>query len=465
MNIKKFVDYFKIHYAAQLVIIFTIGTVLFSILIIGVKRLDGSDDTIFPLQISPYHNVIEWVNYRYHTWSGRLFAESLVYIFSPISLIYWKLVSIIMYAISSIYLFLMYRLWSGPKNYNKDWKIAVVIIFLPFLTGYETIFYATFWPTGGIFYFWMVTFALMAVYPILYYLINNKPPKWHFSLLGIIGSVVSSVSQEQIGFILLLLSIIALTMDVFMVYKTNKIIKINTYLLMFFILIIGSVVISLSAPGNKARLISEITTWIPNFNSISVLKKASYSYSWFLESFINHTGFLLAIIWGLIGLIFLKTKPYRKLYTLFSVFSITTSVILLGKGHESLRFWFSFYNKWGTDPSTQTIYYLFVVWGIILLAGTITPLVLYKYKGWGWSISALYIISCAVTAAVTLSPTMYASGWRTVFIPSYILSVILLLLISSFMDLYKNIANITLTIVVILAFSNYLLLFDKLILK
>ncbi|MDB5161609.1 MAG: hypothetical protein JWM52_117, partial [Candidatus Saccharibacteria bacterium] len=64
--------------------IYLLGIALFSILIHTVVRIAGSDDVVFQKQISPYATVFDWVNYRYHSWSGRIFAESFVYIFSPL---------------------------------------------------------------------------------------------------------------------------------------------------------------------------------------------------------------------------------------------------------------------------------------------------------------------------------------------------------------------------------------------
>jgi len=59
---------------------------------------------------------------------------------------------------------------------------------------------------------------------------------------------------------------------------------------------------------------------------------------------------------------------------------------------------------------------------------------------------------------ITLSPTMYASGVRTLYVPSVILLLIFYMLLDNILDKYKKSRYLSIGLIVSIAVSQYILM-------
>jgi hypothetical protein len=443
------------HWIIKNKIIFLSGTLLIIILIALTSRLAESDDTSFLIQIQPYNNFIDWVIFRYQNWSGRIFAESLVYIFTSINLIYWKIITIIMYVLSVTFMYLIYRLWDdNPARQNKLFIISIITV-MPLLMGFETLFYGTFWVTGGMAYFWMTTLALMAIYPVVYYLKHGNLPKWYFIVVSIFSTIVASSSQEQIGASLLALNVFVFAYLIHKKYKYHKQLKIPYFLIFYILLVLVSLFISVMAPGNKLRYNAEIATWLPDFLQVPILSHLQYGYRWFLEGFINNTGVILALIWGSVSLLLYKMKNISRLNYILCIVFMLASVLLLSKGHDATKFIFNFNATWNYIPSKFS-YISLIPWSMMILLSVLAPFIIYANSIRAWLLSLLTALSVASALVMTISPTMYASGWRTIYVSSYLLLTVLIFLLSDVFSKYKKYSIYIYLVIIMFALAQFI---------
>jgi len=463
MNPKYISTFFKKHrYIVTIVSIFTLGLGLFALLIILDQRLPNSDDTVFPIQTLPYGNIIEWISYRYSNWSGRIFSEGFVYIFSSAPLFLWKIVNIAAYAVFVAVIFGFYKLTHSDKDLAKDSLLLSIALSLPLLANRVVFSDSIIWVTGSMVYLWVTALSLLAMYPIVHYAVKDKLPHLSLVALGIPASLIAASSQEQVGAVMLGLTLALL---LFQFIKNRGRIRSHFpwYLLISTLLIGISLLISIKAPGNHERLQSEILTWQPDFDSVSLLTHIHYGYRWVLEAFINHSGFLLVIIWASYVALLAKKKQRSKLdYSLLTLFVIT-SVFLLSRGSDVIAPWLEFYATWNPTIPDKIGFFNLIPWGIVLITTIVTPLALFPKKKIGYLLALLLAASVASAAILVLSPTLYVSQWRTFFVPSVLLMVVGCLLLSKVLTTYAKYKYVIVISILSLALAGYIFQLVRLI--
>lgn len=456
MNPGKLLTFIKKNkYFFFLSIIFLAGVALFAALILVDQRIPGSDDTVFQTQILPYHNVIEWIVYRYQSWSGRIFSEGFVYVFSSAPLYFWKVVSVAIYALFCGMLFAYYKLFSKNQSQVKNYILLVTAFCLPFLTDKSVLAEGGLWVTGSMVYFWISALGLAAFYPIAYYVAHKQRPHWLITCIGIICAVVAASSQEQVGVILLGLSLAFLTYAIMTTTK-NRQSKIPWYIVFFCATIGLSLAISVLAPGNSVRLKSELITWLPDFYTTPLLQRIEYSYRWFLEAFINHTGFLLVMSWGFMAALFAGKKNKNRLDYIFIFILTLASLFALSKGSAATSYWLNFYATWKPTLPNTLVSINLLPWGIILILTILAPLVLFRKQTIGYLLTLLYLAAVASTAILLYTPTMYASLWRSFFIPSVVLMIVVYILFDKVLHKYWQYRYVLTGLILSLALSHYL---------
>lgn len=450
-------------YLIPLAIIFFVGIALFSILIILTGRLPKTDDIIFQTQILPYHTIFDWVIYRYQNWSGRIFPESFVYIFSTAPLYLWKIVTIVVYAVFTAMIFLYYRLFDSNRNKQKDLIMLTLAFCIPFLMHTDVLRFGIFWVTGSMNYFWIATLGLVGFYPIAYYVARRRLAHWVVIALGMLASIIASCSQEQVGIILAGLSFAFLLYELYERKKKNS--PLPVYLIIATAVIIASFLVGVLAPGNAIRLKLETLHWLPDFYTIALSQHIEYGYRWFLEATINHTGFLLAISWGLLALLFIKKQNKTKLQNVATYMLVFFCLAIPLNVYSPIGYWFNFYATWKPTLPNILSYVTFIPWLFALIGTIAAPIILYGRENKGRLISLLYLAAFASIGLLTMSPTMYASGWRILFVPSVVLVLITYLLVSEVIDKYAKYKYHLATAIIVIALLDYSYLALRLIHK
>ena len=451
----------KINKFKPFLIIFFVGVILFAILIKFGFRYQGSDDTVFQQLISPYPTVFDWVIHRYETWSGRIFAESFIYLFSSAPLYLWKIVSVILYSIFSVMIFLYYKLFSNQEDVKKDILMLSFCFCIPFFTYVNTLSSGVLWVTGSMNYFWIVTFGLVGFYPIAYYLIYKKLAPTLYIIISTFSLIIAACSQEQVGATLLGLSILFLIYSLYLYKKREQ--AFPTYLIISTTIIIIAFSFGILAPGNKIRLIAETKYWLPDFYTIPLLAHIEYSYRWFLNATINNSGFLLILSWGLLALLFIKKRTQTNFQRIIIITLTILCFATLAKSYEPIKWIFEFYPTWKPIVPNRISYIALALGLFTLIITIIAPLILFKKNKKGWIISILFLTAFANIAIIVVSPTVYASGSRTLFVPSIILTLINIFLINEVMVEYKKYQYIIASLIFTTASLSYLYLLLALI--
>lgn len=430
------------------------AVIFFGVLIMFVHRLSGTDDTVFPLQTAPYSSVFDWVDYRYHNWSGRLFAEAFVYLFSQVPTIFWKIVTLALYGLMGLTLYLYYRLFGNHSDNQRKYIMLTTAMALPFLIDPGVIFHSTFWITGSMNYFWIAAFGIIGFYPLAYLAVKHTTPKWYITLISSLSAIIAASSQEQIGAIMTLASAVFATYIIFTIWKHTK--KIPLYPIIFFVIIAFCFSIQALAPGNSIRIEAEIIRWLPDFRAASLLERATYSVRWVLDALINHMGILLLGIWGILITLFTrKTKKDWLDYTFMLILSIAGTLLLI-KGFGDIHVLYEFYPSWKPHIPSVLSSFIIIPWIVIVSLTLIAPSILYR-QARGYLITLLMLAAVAATIIVTLSPTVYISGLRTLFMPSITLALTFFLLLSTLLNTYVKSRLIIMGSVLTIAAVNYFL--------
>ena len=423
----------------NLIGIYIFGVILFAVLVKLVTRLVGSDDTVFQEQIQPYPTLLSWLDYRYHTWSGRIFAESFVYIFSPLPLYLWKIAELVLYSTGVFFLYLYYLLFAKKRNNATDYTMMLLALLIPATIDSGVLLQGAFWVTGSMNYLWISVFGIVALYPIVYFMVRRTKPHWAFTLLGLISAIIAASSQEQVG---LLAGALAVTFTLYTAYQRKKVIRttrfiksISPYQASFSVIILSSLIFALTSPGNQARVEAETVVWRPDFYTIPLLNHIEYAARWMVDAVVNHSGFLLILIWALIiVLLCLKQKRDRLDYATIGILS-GAAFLATAKGYEVVSPLVTFYPTWQpVIPNYSISLAVLGAWIIILIATILAPFVLYRKSIVGALLSLLFIGFLCSVAIITLSPTMYASGLRTLFVPTILLVFLAYILLGQLID-------------------------------
>lgn len=438
--------------------IFTCGVILFAFLILLDTRIVGSDDTVFITQTAPYHSVADWVSARYQSWSGRVVGEGAVYVFSNLPLIFWQIITVGMYALFSGLLFHYYRLLTSPKLYIKtDIFALIAALMLPYLLDKNVFSEGILWVTGGTVYFWSVTLMLLALYAPMVYALRHKLPSWWLIVASYLTTVVVTLSQEQAG-IALIVALLCLAIVAF-----RQRLPLRWHNLSLLAVAIVSFVISIKAPGNIARLHAETVTWIPDFYTAPLAGHINDALRWILEALINHSGLLLVLLWiGLSTLLFFRKKRLLIDYALVTVF-VSASVLSIGRGLEVLQCWTVFYATWHAATPSVGASIILVPWIVALIA---TPLaVLRAIPNLTTRLVVIVLVICGygTTVMMVLTPTMYASSWRSMLVPSILLGMATLVTTLQIWQQSRRELRLMICVVLVYSLSQYVLQLSRMI--
>ncbi|AJA47805.1 hypothetical protein CPAST_c17350 [Clostridium pasteurianum DSM 525 = ATCC 6013] len=413
-----------------LFLIFIIGFALFALLVHYVHR-GGGDDANFPILIKKY-NLLGWLKYRYDTWSGRLASETYCYIFGYLPLYFWKISNLIHYGILTFFLYKYYELFNKHRNNKRDYIMAVFCIILPFGMNFGALCDGAFWVTGAMNYLWITAAGIASFYPILYYSINKQYPHLFFRIIALFFGFVAGSSQEQVGTTLLVFCILFLIYIFFICRKKSLFLIIETIVVFF------SFLLNYFSPGNSLRFTNEVKARIPDFLTILPYQRLEYSYRWIMDALINHMGILLILTWILL-IILLVNKSKKKIIDLISMVILIVAILSIAVKSNISQF-FNFQAKWGILTFSKTSYIAMAFWSFILIFTIIAAYSLYNFKIKGLAVVLLILAAYASTSLMIFSPTMYESGCRTMFVPSIILCIAILLLINDCITKYKKYA-------------------------
>lgn len=381
----------------------------------------------------------------YYTWSSRVIINFFVYFFTNHSLIYWIIfMGISMFAL----LYAFDYLFSNNKKYS-----SLLIVFVLMLFPFKELSTAG-WISTTVTYFSPIAFGFLSLIPIKKTLGNKKISIIELIIYAL--SLIFACSNEQVMALMLACYGVA-----FVYFLATK--RINYNIIVQLVIALVSALIIIKCPGNYLRKADEIANWFPTYNSISSIAKVNICFSTTMKWLLLETSFFPLFSLILSYLVFMKKKD-----TLNRIISLVPTTILILCNYfknitSSLLPYLASLNKEipyyglvnaGNIDNFET-FIIYITWALIMV------IVLYEIIILSDSLATLLASYTLIGAgfisrmAMSLSPTIYASGFRTAAVFVFCLMAVLVLLTNkSKTNLYKF--RFVLIVSTILLFINYL---------
>lgn len=375
------------------------------------------DDLFF--QNIPMNQIFSYLGNRYHEWTSRLIIEFFLVSFLHIPKIFWCIcqaffVTGIAYCIS--YLFTKHNLFTRIVS-------LLSISIISFSCVEEAGWYAT-----TLNYIWPLFFLLVSFIPIKHVFDGTKEPIYAYPLYII--SALIATNQEQtcallFGFYLLF--------SLYFFFKKQKVWFLNFQLL---ISIVGLIFI-FTCPGNNVRMVQEVVTWYPAYGSFSIFQKIILGINSMISRLIvshNSIFFVLALILPFIMYHEEKWIRWLSYLPVLLIGYFECFAVYLHRFFPNLSiFYDTFYDF--SQPideihllsirNLSVTLIAFLVFGVICLC-------LYqkfkKTKELKFFLPILFLAGCLSVMILGMSPTVYASGFRTFTFFNYVVAILLVIL-------------------------------------
>lgn len=357
----------------------------------------SNDDLLFAKQSLS----LDFFKQRYGGWSSRLITESILVMFMHMPFVFWKIINCIM--ICSCIKGLACLFWNDEKKLINNF----LVILLCFLYPIQELNNAG-WGATTINYLWPMVFCLPSFIADKKVIEKRKLGK-KFQIFSIITLIIGTDVEFAWTF-----SFIMTVMTFLLVRKQKDVLL--YYFCKFFILIAAFLKIIL-CPGNSVRFFSEVSSWFPDFLTLSIFDKI------YLGT-VSTASYLLSrsnLIFGVIVIIFLylsiKTvkshffKGYVAMLLLLKIVSINAE--------NQNNIWSIFHGgaRITIMNATSLANYLsFILSGLVLIGVIVLILVLYGRCRKTYYLLSWYLAGLGARMIMIFSPTLYASSFRT-FLP------------------------------------------------
>lgn len=402
-----------------------------ALLILSRVRYSDGDDVFF-YQHSREMGFFEYLSWRYETWVGRMSGEAMVYVVFRHNLWLWRIVNAMMLVLLPIGILKLawkaarvpeggITLWYQKKPVIGDNSFDLLLSAMS-VTGYflmaATAFgYAAVWVNGSVFYTWSFTCGIWAMVPLADVVFDTGEFRRWQLFYSIPCAVIASMSIEQMGAVLLTFEAIGV---LFLFWK-NK--KIHWEMLLQTVVTLVAFLVLFSAPGNELRVASEITNWMPQYETMSVGEHLFITVQWLISSFANENKLFMCGIW-IVGILLLSQRKEKKKSDIFCIAlaGIFTAVACLpfvgitvfsdmGMNIGDIMFTVEQVPV-VADLTVKNIVAL-LWWSVALI---FTFFYLWKVSGFQVPLLLAYLAGIASEAILFCSPTMYASGARVYYL-------------------------------------------------
>lgn len=341
---------------------------------------------------------------RYMQWSSRFLIEMVLVVIASLPLILWKVLDTLM---------IVLLFYSGNKLLNvKDRKILIFEILLIMILPWK-VFGETGWIATTLNYTWPITLGFYGFSILLEEKTNFLKQIMAFF------SIIFACNQEQMCCVMLAFIIICFCIRTFQ-KKNNKV-----FLIPFIICILMGV-LHIVCPGNSMRQISEMQTWYPAYQNFDILDKTLIG----IISTVTAILFDFRIIYiAFIGMLILYTKylPLNKKLSYIIQFILACFIFINIYPFDSTQM--MFYSKAQESIVITFMNFVLPVLLFSLLISIVIYLILKTKNKYNYMFVLLFLSGICSRLILGFSPTVYASGKRTViyfYVVCYLLTVFIM---------------------------------------
>ena len=368
------------------------------------------DDEFFLNKAIEGHT-FEYLIDRYNTWTSRVVLEFVLIVLFKISKVSWMvlqalMVTLIGYSLSKIFI----------KDNKKELNFMLVSMILIYPLN---VMASAGWATTTTVYTWPLALGLYALIPIKRIWNGEKMTILQYCLSSL--AILYAADNEQVCALLLGFYLLY---TVIMIFKDKKI---HPYMIVQCLIIIGCMIFILTCPGNYVRKSNEIERYFQDMEMYTVLDKVALGFTSTMGLIIGEETIVFILMSSIIN-IYVFTHYKERIYRIVSILPLI-SVIILGllvgpENPDLLGRVFPFMYSFRTLLVSQEVFLTASTCNNLLYA---TPLIfsMIFFICTGMSILLLYnnlkdnvplllyLAGLASRIIIGFSPTIFASGART----------------------------------------------------
>lgn len=454
----------KVHIAALLGLVFAGCLAVLSF----IHYSDG-DDAFF-LEYCGSMGFLEYLKWRYETWTGRMISEGFMHIFFNSDIWWWRIVNAGMLTALPLSLALLKNkvlnknqlLEQENKNGHLLLSVFLALLFY-LLIDIKTFGYSCIWITGSMNYLWPDVCGLLALYAVAGEAAADpklgRKQAWIYAI-SIPCAVIAAMSSEQMGAVILAFEWLYIGGVIWQKRMPGKGILAQT------VVTILAFAASSLAPGNDLRVAASVELYIPQFESLTLGERLFMTLQWLISSFANENAVLLTAIWAA-GIFVLTARMKSAKYSgkakwktvgLLSGCGVFAVAAIAGKlGFAAVcDIGMDLAQMIGRVEAVPTVHDMTgAQWGAFFwwsAAIMFTLFLLYEITE-GMPVAVLnYLGAIACEAIMIFSPSIYTSGERVFFLTDIMLFFLVLWLFERVREVKRSTCYIG--ILLLLAFGN-----------
>lgn len=245
-------------------------------------RVD-TDDNWFKGVHAVYPNVVQFLKWRYESYSARIIPDGIDYFIFNVPIIIWQV-------LNSLFIFLGAYFLASIVNKKVTLKAMILAVTSLFLVDFSLIWDSVYWVTGSLNYLWPAVAALIILRPyIRVFQGEAQHEKWWYQVLMVLSTIFVGFSNEQI---------LALVLGFIILFEGYNFIKNRSIKLISIpiIIILTMIIIFLfKSPGVAVRQAHEVSFWTPEFHRYALNLKIRIWYVWAIRN-IAKLYYLLPLI-------------------------------------------------------------------------------------------------------------------------------------------------------------------------
>lgn len=401
---------------------------------------ESGDQLAFQKYKAEGTGVIEFMFSRYQNWSSRFWIEGVTYWFSTHRTLFYIVTTIVFLVL----------VWAIQKMVFV--RMATSATFM--LTGFSIIMLVPFqiFTSAGVFavitnYLWPTMFLALGMCGVAI-IVREKTLNGWLIWLSLISLAIAQFSEQNAVFSVVIFGLMLVAGVRRYFFSRRDFI----YLGVGFLLSVLGLVNVVVSPGNSVRKVAEIKTWFPNFNDVSLLRKIDLGTLTTAKEFIfnSQNWIVTLIVLGLfvLGMLNRKNQYLKGMAIAVLVYLLISWNIMSGSSLNQMISYFLpvsitngvrgsaiFMTKTTIFNPTTWLPYIEI---IVVLAIMLYLLVINYSSKKIWIIVTVFLAGLASRMAISLSPTIYASGERTTYLMYVSLIVILLIIIKDVLMSLKS---------------------------
>ncbi|MDR1464136.1 MAG: DUF6056 family protein [Oscillospiraceae bacterium] len=388
---------------------------------------DG-DDAFFLRTVAAHPHFADFVAHLTRTMNGRVAASAALFAVFSENLWLWRIANA---AILLLFLLLSRRLAcliAGQKTAPSPLPQLTVCAALA-VTGVSVVGYAMLWITGSVNYLWAGAAGLLALYaPARSLFCPKDPAPAALAVLGIPAGCFACLAQEQIAAVVLAFLVLAAAGHPFPGKSTARR-KLPVFLWVQLAATLAAFALFLILTLRGERTAGEVAKWLPEWSAMPLSQHIFLSVQWLAHGYANHLRYLLVLLWALLLWRFAAQKKAIPaglcgLFSLAGLLPVFRLSVLTDVGLRGL----DMTKKVLRAPVFADLSLMqTAVLGFWLAAILATPVLLalaLRGERARRPLVLLFLAGLASAALMFLSPTIYASGSRTLFAATALLIIL-----------------------------------------